>query len=148
MPSIEQLAALTGILVPILALLWWVFQVHRTAGDAKAGVERIDEDRKEAVQHWGARLGATETEVNAVKADAQAIKSSVRAVEGRADKLEVDMRDARAALATIPVMDERLKGFEALMTSQMDEVKHGVRGLKMAVENLRPARTRAAREAE
>jgi hypothetical protein len=65
--TLDQLAACATAGTAILALLWWVFQVQRTAGDAMKGVERIEADRKEAVKIWGARLENAESNAEATR---------------------------------------------------------------------------------
>jgi hypothetical protein len=73
--NIDQAAAVVTAGAAVLGLLWWVFQVHRKAEDAMKGVERIDEERKEAVKVWGARLENAESNAEATRMLASNVKN-------------------------------------------------------------------------
>jgi hypothetical protein len=87
---------------------------------------------KESVHAIDARLGNLAT------------TERVANIEGRVGELESDMREARVALGTIPVISEKLTGFEKLMSVRMEGVDYSLRNVKQAIEALGRPRSRSA----
>lgn len=75
---------------------------------------------------------ATKDSVKALEAAIGNLASveSVSSLGGRVHTLETDMREAREAIVAIPKLDEKIQGMKDLVTSQLDELKYGLREVR------------------
>ena len=101
---------------------------------------RIDARKWAAAKLAPKKYGMLRQKVGDLERQIGGLASSdrVAGVEARLAEVETDLRDARDALAVIPVISEQIKGFEKLMGVQMDEVRHGVRNLRTQIEAFAP----------
>ena len=70
---------------------------------------------------------------------------SVGALAGRMDELEHDLKQIAAALSKVAVVETKLDGLDRLMTRELDEIKHSLRGIQ--ARGFDPPATRSRRAA-
>lgn len=65
-----------------------------------------------------------------------ATKESVTALDGRVGALETEMQEVPKLVTSVEVMKAEMKGFRDLVTRDTDELKHGNRNIKQAVDSM------------
>jgi hypothetical protein len=65
-----------------------------------------------------------------------ASKESVTSAEGRIRDLEAEMQELRKLATSVEVMRAEMAGFRDLYNRDAEEMKHGIRGLKQALEGF------------